>query len=66
MRSTEWWFGYLLADDGNELLVLVLVSGEDDACSCGIADLADIGSVTPNEEAVVLLLGPNLPCGGEG
>ena len=52
---------YLLSNDGDELLVLILVCGEDDARSSGVTDLADVCTITPNEEAVVLLLGTHLP-----
>lgn len=50
----------LLANDGNQLLILILVSGEDDSCSCSITDLADVGSIPSNEETMVLRLGTDL------
>ena len=51
---------YLLANDGDKLLVFILISGEDDPCTRGIPDLTDVCTAAPNQEAVVLLLGTYL------
>lgn len=50
----------LLANDGDDAFILIFVSGEEDAGAGGITDLADIGSITANQEAVVLWLGTHL------
>lgn len=48
------------ANHSDELLVLVLSSGEDDPGASAIADLADVSTAFSNQELVVLGLGTQL------
>ena len=48
---------FLLAYDGNKLLVRILGGGEDDTRACLLPNFTNVGATASNEELMVLGLG---------